>query len=353
MMKYRVFRNLLPVIFLVLLSLSSCNEDKSVTPPPVDSTYDFDSARYKWKVDTLLGDGFIGGLWAPDTNEMFIPNNFSNVLYHIKNGITTRTYYSGDNPVGVIYGDEQNHGIRVSSMKIGKIHQPVFQKWGGENFIDIPNPQNLDFNMYFWTALVKNESEIWVGTNSGRIVKFDGNKLTTYNLNDSDLVFTKIFYDEYNVLNILSYDPHYQKGNTEYINFEFRNGEFIKTYSDSLDNIMGPLRYSVLEKKIAPVGLKIIYELIDSIPVSRINVPINTFTLVLGGTSFNECLINGRTNFNGCYASLHHWNGSKWSIELCGYLADEANIFEFGGVYYAMMYDIEWSSWYVAKGVKK
>ena len=104
----------IPVIYVILTILASlyfisCKEDNPVTTPP-DEPYQYDSARFSWKVDTLYGQGFYAGVWSPDTNEVFVPNIFENSYVHILNGIKTKIVYPEENRFGGIFGDENNIG---------------------------------------------------------------------------------------------------------------------------------------------------------------------------------------------------------------------------------------------------
>ncbi len=84
----------IPVYLLLFMLCSifvvSCSEDSPVTPP--DQPYQFDSARYDYKVIRLQGIWyFTGELWAQDTSQIFIVNPFHGGFVHILNG--TPNYY--------------------------------------------------------------------------------------------------------------------------------------------------------------------------------------------------------------------------------------------------------------------
>lgn len=337
------------------LLLSSCNED-SVLSPPIDTNYHYDSSRFNWKVDTLLGEGYYYKLWAPDTNEIFIANQFTNTLAHIKNGEKTYTQYPQENRLGAVFGDESNNGFRVGAILVGTIYQPLIQRWDGNNFININNPQNMDRNFFYWDAYIKNQNEIWIGLTDGTIVKYDGADFTHYDLSNPNLVYTKFYYDESNKLKFLAYDQHQEKGYTEYFVYEFENNNWVKIFRDSVNDIIGPIRYNdVIGKSIAPLGLSEIYELVNNNSIPRISIPVFSFYLSVAGSSYSNVLIPASESFSECKASLFHWNGEKWSLELCNYNVQFAvqTLMINENLFYVISYDLIWRETYVMRGIKK
>lgn len=64
-------------LFMVclLLFLNSCNNEKPLTPP-IDTEYQFDSARYEWKTDTLPYQ-YAGEIFGFDSSHIYIIDNHS------------------------------------------------------------------------------------------------------------------------------------------------------------------------------------------------------------------------------------------------------------------------------------
>lgn len=346
-------------LFVVVVNFSlllfGCSEDNPVIQPP-ESPYEYDSARFNWKVDSLFGDGYFKNLWAKDTNEFFIANLYSNTLAHVKNGIKTFVQYPSYDRLGGVFGDENNNGYRVGAILIDTIYQPLLQKWDGNNFAKMNNPQNLDRNFFYWTAFIKNSTEMWFGLTDGTVLNFDGINFVHYPLTNPDLVFTKFFYDESNTLNFLAYDPHYNLNYAEILVYKLRDNKWMETYSDSLGNkIMGPIKYDIVGNVIAPLGLHEIYELVENTPIPRLNIPVYVFHLGLAGTSYEDILIAGFERFPGCNGSFFHWNGKKWSLELCNYSTSfRVEILTLNeNCYYAITYDQVWNETYVIRGTKK
>ena len=312
----------LVVAILFLILIDSCT-DKENPVAPSDEPYQYDSARYNWKVDTLYGQGFYAGLWAKDTNDIFITNVFNNRLYRIQNGIKSFIQYPEDTFLGAVTGDELNNGYIVALKLVDSLYQPVFQYYNGNTFVEIPNPQNLEKNFFFNAVFIKNKNEMWIGSDgyeSGFIVKFDGINLTSYPLEDSRTKTLKFFYDENNNLKLLASIHHLDTDKTEFVIYEFTGSQWIKIYSDL--NSMRPLNYNILNKYVSAVNEYSIFELVDSSLIPRIVLnPIGS-NFSMGGYSFNNIIFPSPIRIQNRVSSLFHWNGGKWSLELSGYFTD-------------------------------
>ncbi|MBK8983596.1 MAG: hypothetical protein IPM38_15105 [Ignavibacteria bacterium] len=346
----------IPVIFIIftaaLLLTWRCSDDNPVTTPPPEPPYEYDSARFDWKVDTLYGQGFYYGLWAADTNEIFIPNIFTNVLVHIKNGIKTYSYYTKERPVGAIFGDELNKGYRAGAILIDSLYQPLIQKWDGNSFVDISNPLNLDRNFFYWTGFIKNSTEMWFGLTDGNLIKFDGSTFTVYPLYDSRIKSLKFFYDESNKFKLLASIHHLDIDQTEFLIYEFTGSQWVKVFNDK--ESPRPLRYVVLNKYVSANNRITIFELIDSLLAPKINIVPNATQFSMDGFSFDNILVPGQGVIGDCYTTLFHWNGSKWSVELCGYWVDPlTDVFMINeNYYYAITHDPREIT-FVMRGIKK
>ncbi len=342
----------LMLVVLCSIFVVSCSEDNSVTPPPVEP-YHYDSARFNWKVDTLFGQGFYAGLWAKDTNDIFITNVFTNRLYRIQNSVKSYIQYPVNTYLGLVTGDEMNNGYVVATKLVGSIYQPFLQKFEGNIFVEISNPQNLERNFFFNAVMIKNPNEMWFGAD-GFIVKFDGTNLTSYPLEDSTTKILKFFYDENSKFKILCslYHPELFGGRTEFLIYEFTENKWERIYGD-LENPR-PLRYYIINKDVAAVNGNIIFKLTDNVLIPTLNVVPKFFQFPCNGQSFNDIIIAANDQLSDCYASLFHWNGNRWSFELCGYWVDPSTeiylIKEY--LYYCISYDQNGRT-YLMRGLKK
>ena len=342
-------------VYLLLIALCSifvvsCSEDNPVTPPPAEP-YHYDSARFNWKVDTLFGQGFYAGLWAKDTNDIFITNVFTNQLVHIKNGVKTFTQYP---LLGSVLGDEMNSGYLVTAKLIDTIYQPFLQKYDGNNFIDIPVPQNLERNFFINAVMIKNPNEMWFGSDGyedGFIIKFDGTSLTSYILEDSRTKALKFFYDESNKFKLLASIHHLDTDKTEFLIYEFTGSQWVKIFSDL--NSM-PLRYIILNKYVSAVNGSTIFELVDNSLIPRITLDPLGSNFSMGGYSFNNIIFPSSIRINNSVSSLFHWNGKKWSLELSRYFTDPlTEVFIINeNYYYVVSYDQNGRT-YLMRGLKK
>lgn len=350
----------IPVYFLMIIILSlflnSCSNDNPVNSPPPDQPYDYDSARFTWTVDTLGGSGFLfgflGSLWAVDTNEILIPNFFANSLLHLKDGIKTITYYPAESKVGLILDDDQNNGYRIGNVLIGNLYQPIIQKWDGSAFVDISNPQNFDRNFFIWTAMIKNDNEMWIGLTDGTVVKFDGVSFTSFPSLGPDIVFTKIFYDNLNQLTILAWDPHHKIDHTEFFVFQLINDTWVKVFADY--DMLRPIRYNTIENSIIASSSNGFYKLVDSTLVPTLTVP-NIYYLNFDATSNSNLLITGFERTNNCIFPFFHWNGKKWSKEgPCNFLTSESIVYFLNeDVVFVLVYDPGWEVTFLMRGIKK
>mgnify|MGYP001461275464 CR=1 FL=1 len=341
------------LLLFVLCSIfiASCSEDNPVIPTTAEP-YQYDSARFNWKVDTLLGDGYLAGLWAPDTNEVFVPNIFENYYVHILNGIKTKIMYPKENRFGGIYGDENNIGYRLGAILIDTIYQPLLQIWNGSSFVDFPTPKNLDRNFFYWTAFVKNSADIWIGLTDGNIVKFDGSKFIVYPLFDTRIKSLKFFYDKNNKFKLLASIHHLDIDRTEFLIYEFTGSQWVKIFSDL--NSMRPLKYVILNKYVSANNRVTIFDLVDSQLVPRINIVPNATQFSMDGFSFDNIIVPGQGIIDDCYTTLFHWNGRKWSLELCGYWVDPStDVFMINeNYYYVVSYDQNGRT-FIMQGIKK
>jgi len=126
-------------LFVSILFFVSCSDD-TVTPPASD----FDPPRFNWTPRDIYYHGF-AGMWALDTNTIFLLNNFNNSLYIVTGNVTDIHLVSNNYYLSEIRGISNNEiylfGTKIPDRKLAII------KWNGGSFeffdTDI-NPVNLN-----------------------------------------------------------------------------------------------------------------------------------------------------------------------------------------------------------------
>lgn len=336
--------------FLCVINFFSCNEDP-VTTSQSETPYQYDSARFNWKVDTLEGGTQYLSLWARDSNDVFVTNNSNKKVYRIQNGKKTVFQNPGNSFIGFLNNDENNDGYLVSTKLIGNLYQPFIQKFNGNTFIEIPNPQDLKKNLYLNSSYVKNANEIWMGSDSF-IVKFDGVKLITYTLDVLNFKIRNFYVDELSNLKLLGYIHHLDIDKTEHMIYEFTGSDFVRVYSDL--ETPRPKVYRILNKEVSATDGSSLFSLTDSVLVPQLQiVPPNSF--YYDGYSFENLFVSGYVGFEGYYSTMFHWNGYKWSIENSEYKIDYFSTKFFmidQNLYYAIAND-DFGNTFVMRGLKK
>ena len=177
----------IPVYILVTVLCSmfvvSCSEDSPVTPNE-EGPYQFDSARYEYKVTRLQGElYFTGELWSQDTSEVFIVNPFNQRFVHIVEGLPTYYYDPGFNPA-TVSGFSNSEVYLGGYLEIGNIIKPGIKKWNGSYLEDFPIDLNFKKTTFINKSLIKSSSDMWLLCNNV-IIRKDGSKFLTYTLEDT------------------------------------------------------------------------------------------------------------------------------------------------------------------------
>jgi hypothetical protein len=302
------------IIFLFLVvTLISCNKENPITPPP-PSDYQFDSARYRWKVTELPHrSGYFVDPWAPDTNEIFLPNVELNNITHIKNDQINIIDF-GDSVIGgFMSGFSPNEGYYICIEVINGLGVPLLKRWNGNSFIDIHIKYDLTTNFVIGSALFKSPTEMWFSASSGIIHKYDGVVMTHYHLPDTNVGRQQLFYDENNHLKILTtifnttidtlqFDRIYEfNGNSWEKVYEDRHYYYLRGYGVMNNDVYV---YNFVGQTISKlIGNSLNF--ITEIPKN------NDITMPLGGSSVND--FSAFEIRGGNY--LLNWNGKKWSKE--------------------------------------
>jgi hypothetical protein len=168
--------------FLITGSLSialifiACDDDNPVTPP----VSEFDSARFNWRTDEIPHTGF-AGMWAQDTSNIFLLNNYDHSLYKESGGNVTimdaGNYYFSDIK-GLSNNEVYLFGESKDDYKLNIV------KWSGASFEAHPSNVTINRNGRFIRGCAVSPNEIWTISNNG-ISKFDGIKMTDYVYEDT------------------------------------------------------------------------------------------------------------------------------------------------------------------------
>lgn len=308
--------------------LTSCSDDP-VTPPVAE----FDPPRFNWRsLDIPLIDGF-AGIWAKDTNNIFMINYYNKTMYHISNG-NINIYNVGN------YGLNEIEGVSENEVYLfGAVPFPdnilTLIKWNGGGFEYYPTGIIVNSGPAIRGCIV-NSNEVWIGSENG-ISKFDGINMTNYTIENSPISPVDLFLSNDNKIQLISgswIDTNYIQQSI----YEFQDTGFIKIY-DKISSPYPNWAYTYL-KQIG--GNKIGMEITQ-------NALTNTYTICFDyfiDTSFTPyfCL-NNKINYSvnspsnnpvgtntGNFILLTqsserifeppskvgivHWNGSKLSKEI-------------------------------------
>jgi len=212
----------LAILISFLLFFISCSDDVVI-----QKTEDFDPPRFNWRAKDVSYHGY-SGMWAIDTNKIFILNNIYNTLNIVQNDYT-ESHYVGE------YGLEKIDGISNNEIYIfGGSNYPenaqTIIKWNGAGFEFYPTGI---ITTPGWGTSIKglavNSNEIWLCSQDG-ISMFDGIKMNYFVYEDSLLIPTNLFYTNDNKLQYIAikyFDTFY----IQQCLFEFRDTGFVRIYN--------------------------------------------------------------------------------------------------------------------------
>lgn len=297
----------LVLILIAVVISSGCNED---SPLNQNETYKLDTSVFRWEATPIpFNEGFVNGLWASDTDEVFACNPWKGGLLHIKGSQVDIIYYSDSIRFAYIDGISSSQGYLVCVVCKDNLWQPAIKEWVGNAFVDLPLIHNFKKDFSPTSFYVKNAGEMWIG-NVGLVHKFDGTYLTQYYLNDSSIIPVSIFSNVNGVLSLLG-SKYIDTIKYDYI-YEFDGNEWIKTYEDV--NLAWFKFYGVMNDFVYAYNYPNIYKIENGIITAgfkltqgvRISVP-------FAGDSFNDLMACGglETGTPG----IVYWNGNKWSDE--------------------------------------
>ena len=346
----------------MFLILSSCNKENPVEPPPPPpSGYQFDSARYDWQIDTLIGYGYSpNGYFVLDSSDYYMVTDNSQFIHHDKYGFHFYTLPPLMIPAHV-YGKNKNEiFVGGNQLFIGSNNTLLrLVLWNGSTLKDIPIPDTLfNYDQFISSIYKTNDNMIWLATNLGKIIKYDGTNFTYYYFSNSYHFGAGVigFYEQENQFYALAikldsygwydsvfifrytnnfWEMDYERGYPEphtYNNFfEQINGYLITLEKDGLYKFSG---FSFIK-----------IQNLDEKMFGKYGI-FNTFT----GGSENNLIIEAPFGDFG-NTGLYHWNGIKWSKELSDIISYFHAVFYANTQYFFFRED--WLNSYVYKAKPK
>ncbi len=255
---YSIWLKTLALANLIILTFlfSSCSDDNPVKTAPVS---EFDSARFNWRAENVYYRGF-AGIWAQDTGNIFLLNNYNRSLYKVSGG-NTSIFYAGDYYLNDIKGLSNSEVYLFGSGLYD--NKLTIIKWNGAGFEThvsnvIVNPSNTRF---IWGCAVSS-NEIWTCSQFG-ICKFDGQKITNYAYGDSAFNPDYLFLSDDNKMRYIG-AKQIDTFAVEVSLYEFQNTGFIRTY----DYVYGLDQKFLLELGGHTLGMELFY------PASETSFPI-------------------------------------------------------------------------------
>lgn len=296
---------LITALFSIMVTICSCSDEENSVIPN-DGPYQFDSARFEYKVTRLQGIWyFTGELWAQDTSQVFIVNPFHQGFVHILDG--SPVYYYDPNFCPASVAGLNNNEVYLSGYIVkGNEILPGIKKWNGSYLEDFPIDLNFEKTTFINKSLIKSSEDMWLFCNNV-IIRKNGNKFLTYTLEDTVSKILDVCYDPqgiptysqifYNDIDSLQTIKIYKFFGIWTKVFESREEISIYVYSKFNNNICRRDLYNVFLfngsdfDQFFSTDLFIIYG--------------------LQGLEYNNLMVNNR-QFNG---SIYNWNGQKWSQE--------------------------------------
>lgn len=115
-----------------------------------------------------------------------------------------------------------------------------------------------------------------------------------------------------------------------------------------------PLKYNILNNSVSAINLNTIFGLSDSVLIPMVQIVPPGSKFVIGGSSFQNILLPASSRFENCNTTLFHWNGSKWSFELCGYSVDPStDVYMINPNYFYVVAINQFDGTYIFRGIKK
>jgi hypothetical protein len=313
------------VILYLVVSLISCNKENPITPPPSPTGYQFDSARYDWKIDTLLGYGYsTGGYFVLDSSNYYMVSDYGQFIHHDEHGFHKYPLPEQYVTPVCVFGKEKNNifiggfkDILGTNLRILKLIN-----FNGSLLKDIPLNSDSISKYMISSIYVRNNSEIWLGTYVGKIIKFDGINLTYYSFNPNQIfsMYANFFEQDNQLYSVgYTYDEFYWVDSVFFYKYTNSQWEMVYNRGYSEPHIFFT-NYSIIDGTLYSIEQDGIYKFTGDNFVKFFNIeqsifgPTEYHSLFAGATE-NNILIQNSTD-SQYYSGFYNWNGKKWSCEL-------------------------------------
>lgn len=308
MKKLKYIPKYLIVLFALMFVISSCSDDENPVVPNT-GPYEFDSARYEWRTDTLFSKS-IGSLFGFDTSHVYLLGTHSLNIY---NGESYSSHFFGDLYFNVIGGLDNSNIYIGGSYPNGDYR---LMKWDGSTFTDIPVPSDTSQDYGLTAILVQSQNEIWLGT-LGKIFFVDGTSFKEFKIDSASAISSFTFDNGILLASGRRSLCQIGCGSETYV-YKFENSSWIKIFSETIPYADPPFFPLSLGNRLYGLMEDGIFDFNNGKFTKIMNPPSPyEFGIALAGSNENDILGYGHIeNYdytaNDC---IINWNGSKWSKE--------------------------------------
>jgi hypothetical protein len=305
-------------VLLLSVSLYSCSENPVV--PPVEEPYQFDSARYEWRSDTL--DVLTGPLKVFSESNIYFLNIIPSRALVKYDGTNYNLLSYLDISASCLEGFDENElyigGADLTQQNYGK---PRLKKWSGSAFsdIEVPNPENRDFAIA--NFFLENPNELWMCSAKGDVLKYDivNNSFESQRV-DTNEIYLSFANDEFGNYYCYGFIYYVNKGyNILKIYKKEKNWNWVNVFSEQyFGEPLVPFSFhdNFLAIKFSenPAERNRIYKFINN-NFSEF-MDIREFRLgtlpVMGGSSYSDFVMAG---LDFSTTTIYHFNGNNFSRE--------------------------------------
>jgi hypothetical protein len=295
--------------YLIVCSIFiyGCSDNNPINQS--EGPYQFDSARFEYKVTRLQGIWYdTGELWAQDTSQVFIVNPFHEGFVHILEG--SPVYYYDPSFIPASVAGLSNNEVYLSGLLVkGNEILPGIKKWNGSYLEDFPIDLNFKKTTFINKSLVRSASDMWLFCNNV-IIRKDGSSFLTYDLEDTVSKIYDVCYDKQGIPTFSQLFLHSDVDSLQTIKiYKFYN-EWTKVF-ESREEILKYV-YSKFDNNICRRDESNIF-LFNGSDFSQFFSTDILHMYRIQGFEYNNLMVNS-LNVNGY--SIFNWNGKKWSQEL-------------------------------------